>query len=256
MSDFKLVKWYLDAADNKGNVFIGYYASLHWKKITLHGYQLFYRSPEGGTKTWGDFSKQPTPVVKNNNQIVWQPKYLSASWESSENTIDEVLFSSECGYINWKCLQPKAKAKIQLPTYSFEGLGYTELIEITVPIWNLPFKTLYWGRALSKNHCLSWIKWDGEKEKSLIWHNGKRSNNLTITDDIIGGSDFKLKLRESISLRQGKLKSTVFKSFGKITKLLPRTTFLADEHKWYCQGILESNSGSEPAIIIYEKVLW
>jgi len=38
-SDFFLKKWYLDAADDRGNVYIGYWASLRWRELRLHGYQ-------------------------------------------------------------------------------------------------------------------------------------------------------------------------------------------------------------------------
>lgn len=256
MSDFKLIKWYLDAADNQGNVFIGYWASLQWRKITLHGYQLFQRSQKGDIKTQGGFAKQPEPFFQNNHHLVWQPKNLKSSWESSDSKISEVLFKSGKGNIKWQCLQPKAKAEIQLPELSFEGAGYTELIEITIPIWDLPFKTLNWGRAHSENHYLTWIKWNGATKQNIVWFDGKRSNNLEITDDLIYNSNFQLKLGDNISLRQGKLVSTIFKPFTKIVQLFPKSTFLADEHKWFNQGIITTNSISEPATIIYEKVLW
>ncbi|OGY27775.1 MAG: hypothetical protein A2Z42_02655 [Candidatus Woykebacteria bacterium RBG_19FT_COMBO_43_10] len=255
MPNFLIKKWYLDAADSHGNVFIGYWALLQWKKLTLHGYQLFHYSLKDGIKTQGGFIKQPEPLFRDNH-LVWQPKNLKASWESSSNSIREVLFNSEKGDIKWQCLQPTAKAKIQLPEFSFEGQGYTELIEITLPIWNLPFKTLCWGRAHSKNHYLVWIKWDGVTKQNLVWHDGKRSNDLHIKDNLINGSNFRLKLGENNPLRQGRLTSTVFKPFNKIIRLFPKPTFLADEHKWLNYGFLETDSISEPATIIYEKVLW
>lgn len=256
MSDFILKKWYLDAADDQGNVFIGYWASLQWKKIILHGYQLIQRSQKGGIKTQGGFTKQPEPFFENDHHLIWQPKNLKSSWKSSDDSINEVLFKSNKGDIKWRCLQPKAKTRIQLPDLSFEAEGYTELIEIKIPVWDLPFKTLYWGRAHSENHYLIWIKWDGATKQNIVWFDGKRSNDLEITNDLIYGSNFQLKLGENIPLRQGELISTIFKPFTKIVKLFPKSTFLADEHKWFNQGIIMANSISEPATIIYEKVLW
>ena len=70
------------------------------------------------------------------------------------------------------------------------------------------------------------------------------------------GSDWQLKLGEPITLRQGKLISTVFQPYSKVTQLFPEAMFLADEQKWYNLGQLESTTGSEPAVIIYEEVLW
>jgi hypothetical protein len=256
MSDFFLKKWYVDAADNQGNVFIGYWVSLRWRKITLHGYQLLQRLPKGDIQTQGGFTKQPEPFLENDHRLVWQPKNLKSSWESSDNTIREVFFESDRGNITWQCVQPKAKAKIQLPDISFEGAGYTECIEITIPIWDLPLKTLYWGRAHSENHYVTWIKWDGTTKQSIVWFDGKRSNDLEITNDVIYSSHFQLQVGDNISLREGKLASTVFKPFAKIVALFPKSTFLAEEHKWFSQGTLTANSIFEPATIIYEKVIW
>jgi hypothetical protein len=70
------------------------------------------------------------------------------------------------------------------------------------------------------------------------------------------GSDWQLALQETLPLRQGKLLSTVFKPYSSITRLFPEATFLADERKWYSLGRLESQTGSEPAILIHEEVLW
>lgn len=35
-TSFALSKWYLDCVSERGDVFIGYAASLSWKKIRLH----------------------------------------------------------------------------------------------------------------------------------------------------------------------------------------------------------------------------
>lgn len=256
MSDFLFKKWYLDATDDKGNVFIGYWASLQWKKLILTGYQLFFHSIKDGIKTQGGITKQPSPIFIDNNHLVWRPKNLEASWESTKESLSEKLFFSKNGDIKWQCLQPNAKAKIISAENSFEGQGYTEFIEITLPVWQLPFKTLYWGRALSRNQSLIWIKWDGETKQNLVWLNGIRSNVLEISDQAISGTDFKLSLGANIPLRQGKLSSTVFKPFGKIITSLPKTTLIADEQKWLNRGFLETNSICEAVNIIYEKVLW
>lgn len=45
MSDFLLKKWYLDAAHCCGNVYIGYWAMVQWKGLTLHYYQQLCAFP-------------------------------------------------------------------------------------------------------------------------------------------------------------------------------------------------------------------
>lgn len=256
MKDFYLKKWYLDSADNQGNVYIGYLVSLKWRHLELHGFHHLWRTPSNGIQTQGGIAQQPLPAWENKNRLIWQPHSLTATWDSVADRIDETLLTTEQGEIKWQCTQPKAKAHIQLPQLSFTGWGYTECIDITIPVWELPFKNLYWGRCHSENHYLVWIQWDGSTKQHLIWHNGKRSTDFTITDTHVMGSDWQLKLGERIPLRQGKLISTVFQSYSKVTQLFPEATFLADEQKWYNLGQLESTTGSEPAVIIYEEVLW
>ena len=256
MNEFSLIKWYLDAADQQGNVYIGYHVALQWRHLELHGYQHVWHTSKNGTQSHGGLTKQPLPVWESSRQLIWQPRHLTASWDSTAEEIVETLYSTDQGEIIWHCTQPKAKAKIHLPHLTFSGWGYTERLELTIPAWELPFEHLYWGRCHSENHYLVWIKWEGATKRQLVWHNGKRATDLTITTAHIKGSDCQLILGENIPLRQGKLISTVFQPYHRITRLLPEATFLADERKWYNLGLIESSTGSEPAVSIYEEVLW
>jgi len=255
-SDFSLKKWYLDAADDQGNVYIGYWVSLRWRELRLHGYQQLWHTLQSGVKTQGGLTKQPPPAWQSDNQLRWQLKTAKAVWDSAAHGIHETLMSTDQGDVRWQCTQPKAKANIQLPLLSFTGWGYTECIDITIPVWELPFTTLYWGRCHTANHYLVWMKWDGVMSNNLIWHNGRRSTDWVMTNHLIKGSDFHLTIDNPIPLRQGRLISTVFSSFDKLIKLFPKSTFLADEHKWYSQGRFDTQTSSEPATIIYEVVFW
>ncbi len=256
MKDFYLKKWYLDAADYRGNVYIGYLVALQWQHLELHGYQHLWRTPNDGVQTQGELSRQPLPVWQGRQQLTWQPHHATATWDSAADEINETLYATEQGEINWRCIQPKARAHIHLPHLSLSGWGYTESITLTLPVWKLPFQKLYWGRCHSEHHYLVWIKWNGATTQQLVWHNGQRTSDLTISKTDITGSDWQLKLGENIPLRQGKLLSTVFEAYSTVTQLLPEATFLAEEHKWYNLGQLESQTGSEPALSIYEEVVW
>ena len=256
MRNFTLKKWYLDIADDKGNVYIGYNVSLRWGVIELHGFQHLWRTKEEGVKSKIGFTEVQFPKFVG-DKLIWNIGDIKACWKSIDSgIIEEVLFKDKAGKIDWKCVQPKARAYIKSPELSFDGLGYTEYMKITLPVWKLPFKVLYWGRCHSKNHYLVWVRWDGITNQNLIWHNGKRSKDFTITDAQIIGRNFHLKFGQNYSLREGKIASIVGDSSDKIIQMIPKETFLAEEHKWYNRGIIETSSGSETAIIIHEKVLW
>ena len=167
MKDFYLKKWYLDAADDQGNVYIGYLVSLQWRHLELHGYHHLWRTPRSGIQTQGGLVNQPPPVWENKSRLIWQPHHLTATWDSVADGLDETLLTTDQGEIKWQCTQPKAKAHTHLPHLSFTGWGYTEFIEMTIPVWELPLNKLYWGRCHSDHHYLVWIKWDGSTTQHL-----------------------------------------------------------------------------------------
>jgi hypothetical protein len=252
--DFILKKWYLDAADDQGNVYIGYWVALRWRELRVHGYQQLWHTPPRGVKTQGGLSRRPPPCWQSDSRLGWQVGPAQHTWDSAAPGIGGKLISTAEGDIRWQCTQPKAWAHIQLPRLSWTGWGYTECIDITIPIWRLPFQTLYWGRCHTASHYLVWMKWDGVAADNLLWHNGQRSTDWTISDRLVEGPDFRLTIDEPIPLRQGLLIETVFRPLSKLTALFPAATFLADEHKWYSLGRLDTPASSEPATMIYEEV--
>jgi hypothetical protein len=255
MQDFSLRKWYLDAADDQGNVYIGYSVFLKWGKFELNGLQHLWRSPKG-IETHTDIARRTVPVFEERDRLVWKPDRLGATWKSVAEPLEATLLDIEAGKIVWRCTQPKAHASVNSNRLSIAGWGYTECIDITVPLWKLPFKTLYWGRCHTNNHYLVWIKWEGKTRQNLIWLDGKCSQDFVIEADKIAGRDFLLDLGENVRLREGKIGSTILQPFKNIIRLLPETLLSLDERKWYSMGILQTNSEVEPAIVIYEKVSW
>jgi hypothetical protein len=255
MPVFSLKKWYGDIADDQENIYIGYWVSLHWRALSLYGYQHFWHTHQTGTHTQGSFTRHPSPLWENDH-LAWQTELVKGDWYSLVEPLHATLYRTERGEISWQCMQPKARASICLPGLSFSGWGYTEFIEITVPVWQLPFNTLSWGRSHTEKHYIVWIQWDGSTKQNLVWSDGKLSDNLIITDALIRGPDFQLQLGENIPLRQGQILSTIFKPYKNITRLFPKTTFLANEQKWYNLGLLHKDNTSQPATTIYERVLW
>ena len=142
---FSLKKWYLDAADQHGNVYIGYHVALHWQHLELHGYQHVWRTPENGTQSQGGLTKQPLPVWEDQHRLIWQPHHLTATWDSEADRIDETLYCTDEGEITWHCTQPKAKAQIQLPHLSLERLGvYRVYRNNNPPSMATPIRSPFW----------------------------------------------------------------------------------------------------------------
>jgi len=254
---FRLQKWYLDAADERGNVYIGYWGKVNWKHLRLVFFQHLWHTEQGGVRTRSGLSKRPPPRMINENLLRWDTAEARVGWQSAaDEGISETLLTTSEGDIDWQCLQPKARATVVSDEVSFSGWGYTERLDISIPPWRLPINTLYWGRCHSEHHYLVWIKWDGPTQQSLLWHDGVRTAQVEISEQGISVPGVALVLDECSTLRQGVLRTTIGKSLGRIAALFPRRTFMLDEHKSYARGRLASGDSSELATAIYERVQW
>lgn len=255
-TDFKLQKWYVDVADQQGNLYIGYWGTVGWKGLEIPLYQQLWQTAADGLKTQTRIGREQPPTWQSDSQLSWSPAHTVGGWQSAASKIEQTLIESEHGDIRWVCYQPKAKAAVTLPDLTIEGWGYTESIDITIQPWKLPFKTLYWGRSHTKNHHLVWIKFDGLYAQNLLWHNGRLIHDWQINDHAITTPNFRLTFDNPAPIRQGQLISTIFKPFHKLTSLFPQATFMADERKWFSHGRFITLHEAESATTIYEKVTW
>lgn len=256
MSGFSLTKWYMDAADSRGNVYLGYWARLQWKAITLQGHQHLWRAAGSPVRVQGGLSRDESPAWTNDRLLAWQAGAVRAQWQTADDGFGDTLYQAERGEITWRCTQPRAAARIELPGLSFSGWGYTECLELTVPIWQLPFRTLFWGRCHTDDHHLVWIGWRGDTERSLAWCDGKRSDRAVITADSVRAPDVQLDLDREVALRRGVVRSTALSAFVDVARILPRSALGMDEQKWYGRGVLDVAGATQSSTTIHEEVRW
>ena len=257
MSDFSLRKWYLDAADERGRVFIGYWATTSWKGLSLHFFQHLWIAQGGQLRSFGSFASSPEPQWQEEGVLRWPLPGLRGEWHASRvQGLSEQLLADQQGGIRWVCHQPKAWAKVDGREGSLEGWGYTECIEISIPPWKLPIKTLYWGRCHSASHYLVWIKWEGPSHQSLLWHNGQRLEDFSVSDAGVKAVPAAFEIDESLTLRKGTIGRSVFRALGPLAWLVPSKTRRIHEHKLYGTGRIVTQSDSQPATAIFEKVEW
>ncbi len=256
-SGFWLKKWYLDACNERGDVYIGYWAQAHWKALSLHYYEHLWRTPAIGVASKSAFAARAGPAWRSPTCLAWETPECRAEWTSVEaQELSENLLETRHGSVRWHCFQPKARVEVRLPDLSFRGWGYSESIEVTLRPWQLPLKRLYWGRAHSEHHYLVWIKWDGPTSESILWHNGRRTTDFEVSDTGLRAASIQLDCEQHSTLRKGVIRSTVFRSLGKVASLVPAKALLVDEHKMFGTGRILIGRRSEPATAIYEEVIW
>jgi hypothetical protein len=112
---------------------------------------------------------------------------------------------------------------------------------MSIKPWQLPIDELRWGRFLSNSDAVVWIDWIGEVKQSLLFHNGVRMNNCSITDNEIkiNGNEIVLALTEKSILREGRLVSTMLSRIPGIDKIVPAQILQTHECKWRSRGVLK-----------------
>jgi len=258
-SDFSLRKWYLDCVAENGDTFIGYSGILCWKALTIHYSSIASTRESTGTKTKTSLRESSFPCI-DGRKINWTSKALNVSgtWTQASETVNRQLYNSPDGTVLWSCVQPRSNVDISFGTGErMTGMGYAELLELTLKPWQLPISELRWGRFLSDQDVVVWIEWRGESPLSVIFHNGKQIRDGSITDEkiVIDGDRTVLSLSEKTELRNGLLGSTALSIIPKIATIFPARILNTQECKWRSKGSLINNgSFSSSGWAIHEVV--
>jgi hypothetical protein len=243
----------MDVVDDRGHAFILYAASLKWKAIQL-GYKgsIEYAS-NGRSRTEGEFMKNSSLPVVDNQQLTWTSNGHSFNWKSVDGAVSERLLES----VHWNCIQPKAKCEISKDgSLISRGFGYTERLELKIAPWNLPIHELLWGRYLSENNTITWICWRGPEPRSIVYHNGVRITDAIITAEKLTWDSYKLTLPCHV-MRNDTIGQSVFGKFRNIMKLFPRKIMGLEEIKLCGSAELtDDNSVVDVGSVIHEVVTW
>jgi hypothetical protein len=256
MSEFRLEKWYCDVTDDSNRGFIGYGARLQWKSIQINYLGYTFLNAKGEINNKNVFVKTSVPEISDENMI-WNSSAFQLSMKRIDFGIGEILLKDGTKEILWHCFFPKSIAQIRIGSESFNGFGYAERINLSYLPWNLPIQQLIWGRFLSDDFTLIWIKWIGPIPKSIVYFNGVKIPEVTINEFQISFMDYILMLLNPLELRAGTLLSNVFSKVPWIAGMFPTSIMQLTERKWLSHGLLRKN-GLEISTgnSVHELVIW
>ena len=250
---FQLSKWYADAVSPEGDVFIGYRARLHSGAFDI--------SYAAALDTAHTHAPCHTPFHIDRREIHWRAPSLGvdARWQRTSSGIRATIYESTEGAVEWHCLVPKGAAAVDRKgRRTVDGLGYVEHLRVTIPPWQLPIRTLRWGRFLSARHSLVWIDWQGDFSARLAYLDGAPVAASAISDDgltLVDGS--RATFDRGMVLRHGTLGSNVLHAVPGIDTIAPAEIFLMEETKWRSRTTLTSSAdGPEEGWSIHEIVQW
>ena len=258
-SDFLVSKWYADVIDAQtGNVVILYHSELTWKKLGLRFSNSLQFLNRKKLHSVASFTTHFNPTLTGNLLSVNDAK-ITGQWTALRVKITEKLFEDSSGYILWECFMPLAEGNVRFgqKNRNFQGFGYVERLIFSVKPWEMPITVLRWGRFLSENQSVVWIRWEGKAERNLIFHNGQKYTDGQIEDDEVRFGSFRLLLTEKCTLRNGSLITTVFRKFGWLKKLFPEGILNLQECKWQTRSQLYQNQDIiSTGWTIHERVEW
>jgi hypothetical protein len=148
-ADFGLSKWYFDCVAHDGEAVVVYVAKLRWRAMSI-GYASLLRHRDGKTGVRTCLTGVEPPTV-HDDCIAWDSGALGVrgAWRAQSPRLKRTILESDCGRLEWDCLQPSASVSLRIGDRMIEGLGYVEEVRTTIPPWRMPVETLHWGRFLA-----------------------------------------------------------------------------------------------------------
>lgn len=254
-SQFSMVKWYLDCITESGEVAILYNAVARRRAIGISYVSYLIAGAERSESLSSMHSAQ---ITSGGRQIVVDSPELKlcGEWTAIATEIKHTVFENEAGSVVWDCVQPGARVWLRVGQRELAGMGYAEVLTLTLPPWQLPLKHLKWGRFVSENDTLAWIDWQGVHPLHLVIHNGECCEDTVISDHAVSMTRAELRLDEPIPLRSGRVGQTVVSKARGLARLFPQSMLNIDERKWRSKATLSTSSGESKGWAIHEAVDW
>ncbi len=257
---FELDKWYLDLVTDRGTALIGYAVECRVGPASIRYASLLHASPDSPAveRTTRRDARSP---VHEGNLLRWNVPALGfeGCWERIGAPVGQTLLHTARGRIEWHCHLPRARVTARFESAAMVGLGYAERLHITVPLWQLPFRTLRWGRYVSDRRGLVWIEWTDGLERRWIWSDDDAQPATRLHADGVSGlsgpSELRFEDRRIVRDRQ------VLDSVGRLlpAAIRDRVGPLAGmrEQKWLSRSSLRhEDMVTDRGWTIHEEVRW
>jgi hypothetical protein len=171
------------------------------------------------------------------NTITWESDALSCTghWERKGQSLSkQELYKGNDGVVQWDVLFPLSEVHIERfgAATNHQGFGYVETLELTIPPWRLPLNELIWGRFVSPELSLVWVKWSGSHPIELVFCNGSKVEKPSVSTDEVHWQTGTLKHINARTLREGPIIKTALKKIPGITSVFPRQILNLHETKW------------------------
>lgn len=251
---FRLRKWYFDVVSAEGRAVIGYVAHVAWGPMSLH-----YASILDGTRSKATLfgATDPEPSA---GKLTWACPALQAgaALVARAAPLPELrVLDLPDGTIDWSCFLPSADARFDVDGVGVTGLGYGEVLSMTLAPWKLAWRELRWGRFVGERVHLVWLdtRNDDGSGETWVFENGVRLEGARVSEAEIGGpTGARLRIEAGDVLREGRLGDTVLNLVPEASSIFPGRVLGLYECKWRSLG--HHVPSGERGWVIHEVVRW
>lgn len=257
MERFALSKWYLDCVTAAGDAFIGYWAELHGAHLSVR-YVSAMTFVDGILHERSSIRGGAAPR-EDPDRVAWDCAALEVRgvWSGpTEPSPDRVLFRRGEGTLRWRCVQPRAEATVRVGERVLDGIGYSEIVTLSLPPWDLPIEELRWGRAHFPGRSVVWVDWLGEPPFRLALVDGAEAPCAEVSDAAVVTAGGRVDLGARRPIREGPVAGSSVGSVPGVRAALARAGLLIDEHKWISSATLGEGGRGLQGIAIHERVRW
>ena len=254
-----LEKQYFDCIDDRGNCFIIYRAELHYLCINIHYSELVFCDSEDVTTGKSSLKKTIKPESGKILKYFNTSLEIKGSWKRIDNLLPSYSFrDSESKELIWNCHHPKTNTEIDYRGTRFTGYGYAETLLLSIKPFNLPLDEIRWGRFLSDEYSVIWMRWKGAFPLNKLYCNGVEYNDAEYGENSLNfhGGVYQLAFQEIATIRNGKLKS-LFSKFPWMKIFFKKSILNTTENKYKSKSLLiYDKKVTATGWSIYEIVTW
>jgi len=246
-ASFLLAKWYMDCVTEEGEAAILYFADLHWRAIRARIGSVLTTGPDETPVTRTSLGRYELDSSAEMILVAHPKLKIRGCWERDAEPFRRTMYEEKEGSVIWDCVQPRSRVRVAIGNRELIGLGYAECLRVTVSPRQLPLRELRWGRFVAENQSLAWVDWRGTHSSSVAVVDGREAALRSVTHERVVAGDAVLDIAPGISLRAGRLGSTILPGASGLRKLFPRSLFNIDEEKTWDREHLRSRNRSTKA---------
>ncbi len=250
-----MVKWYLDCVTDRGETAILYCADLAWRGVSA-SYSSVLLADDHAINAQSSMRSYRLESSGDRISVEFPRLQVEGTWTTAAAPVQHTMYEDHRGSVLWNCLQPASSVQLTIGDRQLSGLGYAECLTLTLPPWQLPLRQLRWGRFVSPQDSLAWIDWQGSHSINLAVFNGHKCEPVSISDTDVVLTNATLHMDQALSLRSGRLGSTVFSAAPMLRILLPGSLSNIEEKKWRSRATLETPTRQSKGWAIHEVVDW